>query len=177
MQTHRHIILIGPMGSGKTTVGDALASRLDLPFVDLDARIEADAGRSINALFADDGEAAFRARESSALLAALSRPPVVIATGGGTVLDPRNREAMRAAGTVVYLQVDPETQFARLAEDHSRPLLAGGDRAERLAALQAQREPLYRQAAHLVLATGTLAPAAIAEALVDRIARLEAPVP
>lgn len=170
----RHLILIGPMGAGKSTLGRALAMRMGRPFVDADACIEAQAGMPIAAIFAREGEAGFRRRESDALRAALAGPPAVIATGGGAVLEADNRAAMRAAGTVVYLTVDPATQLARLRGDTGRPLLQSADPAGTLAALQAQREPLYREAAHLVFDAGTRSPDAAAEGLADRLAALEA---
>lgn len=173
MHVPHHIVLVGPMGAGKTTLGQALAARLGRAFVDVDARIEADAGQSIPALFAAEGETGFRRRESDALRAALAGTSAVIATGGGAVLDAGNRAAMRAAGTVVYLAVDPATQLARLRGDTGRPLLQTADPARTLAALQAQREPLYRDAAHLVFDPGTLAPDAAARALADQLAPLE----
>lgn len=169
MQNREHIVLVGPMGSGKSTLGRALAARLARPYVDVDARIEADAGRSIAALFAAEGEAGFRAREARVLAAVLGEPAAVIATGGGAVLAEPNRTAMRDAGIVVYLQVDAATQLARLQGDASRPLLQAADRAQRLAQLQAQREPLYRAAAHLLFDASRLAPEAAAAALAGRL--------
>lgn len=162
---HRNIVLIGPMGSGKSHVGGLLASRLGMDFVDLDARIEADAGRPISAIFASEGEAGFRARESRALAEALARNGQVIATGGGAVLDAGNRAAVRARGHVVYLQVEPAEQLRRLACDSDRPLLDVPDRAQRLADLQALREPLYREVADLVFDTSTNSPERIADTL------------
>ncbi len=157
------------MGSGKSTLGRALAARLRRPFVDVDARIEAEAGRSIAALFEAEGEAGFRAREARVLAAVLGEPAAVVATGGGAVLAQANRAAMRAAGIVVYLQVDAATQLARLQDDATRPLLQAADRAQRLAQLQAQREPLYRAAAHLLFDASHLAPAAAAAALAGQL--------
>lgn len=165
-----NVVLVGPMGSGKSHVGRLLAARLELPFVDVDARIEADAGMPIPAIFAAEGEAGFRVRESRVLADMLARDGQVIATGGGAVLDAGNRAAMRAAARVIYLRVEPAEQLRRLAGDTGRPLLAVPDRAQRLADLQALREPLYREVADLVFETGTLPPQTVAETLATLIA-------
>ena len=166
---HGNVVLVGPMGSGKSHVGRLLAARLGLAFADADARVEADAGMPIAAIFAAEGEVGFRAREARALADALARGGQVVATGGGAVLDAGNRAAMRTAGRVVYLQVEAAEQLRRLAGDSGRPLLAVADRAQRLAELQAQREPLYRDVADLVFETGGRSPEAIAEALAARL--------
>lgn len=166
----RHVVLVGPMGSGKSTLGRALATKLGLAFVDVDARIVAAAGCDIPSLFASEGEVGFRQREAQALAEALAGEPAVIATGGGAVLAEANRAAMRKARRVVYLQVDAATQVARLADDTSRPLLTTADRAQRLADLQAIREPLYREVAHLTFDTSALAPEAAVAALAAMLA-------
>lgn len=155
MQKRSHILLVGPMGCGKSTLGRPLAARLGLPFVDVDARIEADVGCSIPDIFAAEGEAGFRQHEARVLAAVLGEPDAVIATGGGAVLIEANRSSMRASGTVVYLQVDAATQLVRLQGDRNRPLLQTPNPAATLAALQAQREPLYQQVAHHVFDTTT----------------------
>lgn len=170
-----HIVLVGPMGAGKSVVGRLLAARLGRPFVDLDARVEAAAGATVAALFDRIGEAGFRALESRALLEALAGDPAVVATGGGAVLDAGNRDAMRRAGRVVYLQASPECQRARLAGDTARPLLRVADPAMRLADLQARREPLYREVAELLLDTSTSTPADLVEAVVEALGLAGAP--
>lgn len=174
MRHATHIVLVGPMGSGKSAIGQRLAQRLQRPFVDVDAAIEAASGHDIPEIFAREGEAGFRVHEALALANALNDDASVIATGGGAVLEASNRAAMRAAGTVVYLQVDPVTQLARLADDANRPLLQVEDRAQRLAQLQAQREPLYREVAHIIFDTSTLSAEAAAAAVAKRIIHLEA---
>lgn len=169
MRNQGHIVLVGPMGSGKSTLGHALAARLGLRFIDVDQRIVADAGCSITDVFAHEGEAGFRAREARLLAQALGEDAAVVATGGGAVLAEGNRAAMRGAGRVVYLRVEAETQLARLHGDTARPLLQASDPAQALAALQAVREPLYRAAAHLIFDTTSLAPEAAADALAERL--------
>jgi|SRR6478672_3020956 len=173
MRNAGHIILVGPMGSGKSTLGRGLAARLGLAFVDVDARVVAAAGCDIPGIFAGEGEAGFRHRETQALAEAFAGDPAVIATGGGAVLGDANRTAMRGAGHVVYLQVDAATQLARLAGDTGRPLLATADPAQRLADLQALREPLYREVAHLIFDTSALAPDTAVAALVALLATNE----
>ena len=158
MQNRRHIVLIGPMGSGKSTLGRVLATRLQLPFVDVDADIVAAAGMSIPAIFTAEGEAGFRQRESLALAAALTSAPSVIATGGGAVLCADNRAAIQTAAAVVYLHVSADAQLRRIGGDSNRPLLTTEAPAQRLAALQAQREPLYRQLATCTIDTSTQTP-------------------
>ncbi len=172
MRNRTHIVLVGPMGAGKSSIGQLLANLLGRAFVDVDACVEADTGMPIASIFAVEGEAGFRVREQRALAEVLTRPtPCVIATGGGAVLDQGNRQAMRAAATVVYLQVDPSIQLQRLAGDTTRPLLAGDDPARRLAALQQQREALYREVAHLTVDTSAHAPASAAGTLATLLAR------
>lgn len=175
MQKRDHLILIGPMGSGKSTTGLALATRLGLAFVDLDACIVARAGQSIPRLFEVEGEAGFRQREALALREALAGPPAVIATGGGAVLRADNRRAMAAGGRVVYLHVSPGEQLRRIAGDANRPLLDHDDPATRLAQLQAEREPLYREIADLILDSDAQTPQQLAAALSLQLQRLAQP--
>ena len=154
MRKHTHIVLVGPMGSGKSSIGRLLAGRLQREFIDLDACIESDARMSIAAIFQSEGEIGFRARECQALNDVLDEAESsVIATGGGAVLDEGNRRAMGDAGTVVYLQVESATQLQRLQGDRSRPLLATDDPAQRLADLQQVRETLYRDMADVIFNT------------------------
>ncbi|MCX6028756.1 MAG: 3-dehydroquinate synthase [Chloroflexi bacterium] len=146
--THSNIILTGFMGTGKTAVGREVAERLGRPFVDLDVRIVERAGKSIPAIFAEDGEPAFRALEAT-LCQKLRQPAgLVIATGGGAVLDPANREALAAGGVLICLDADPDTILARLAGAEDRPLLADPDRRARIATLLAQRAEAYAAIPH-----------------------------
>ena len=161
-------MLIGMMGSGKSSVGDVLARRLGRTLVDVDVLIEAAAGRSIAQIFADEGEASFRTWERAAIQKASAVPGAVIACGGGAVLDPDNVASLRAAGTVVWLQVSPEVAARRLGSDEGRPVLRAisGELAERLRTLIARRADAYAAAADMVVdADGP------AEAVADAVLR------
>jgi len=149
----RAVVLIGMMGSGKSAVGAALAQRLGRHLVDVDVLIEEASGRPVAAIFADEGEVGFRERERAAIRQAATTTNAVIACGGGAVLDPANVEALRAHGTVVWLQVSPEVAAQRLGSDRGRPVLASmnGDLAERIRVLAEQRAGAYAAAADLVV--------------------------
>lgn len=142
------------MGAGKTTIGRGVAELLGLSFHDLDHEIEVHCGAAIPLIFDIEGEAGFRQRESALLAELSAHTDVVVATGGGAVLAPENRGLLRARGFVVYLETTVDEQLARLARDRKRPLLAAPDRRERLLALAAEREPLYREIADLVVPAG-----------------------
>ena len=141
------ILLIGMMGCGKSTVGRLLAERMRLPLIDLDEEIARAAGKTIPEIFAQEGEAGFRARETAALERALAREAGVIATGGGIVTRAENIRMMREKGFVVWLCRPLEDMIADVRQD-TRPNLAG-DKAERMRTLYGQRERLYAAAAHL----------------------------
>jgi shikimate kinase len=153
MPVQRHpflIFLIGARASGKSTLGRQLAAELQLAFVDTDQHIRSAAGMELDELVAQNGWPAFRARES-ATLRECAQPRTVVATGGGMTLDPRNRAFMRATGTVFFLDVPARQLSSRLAEDprpEQRPSLTGLPLAEEIARVLAEREPLYRAAAH-----------------------------
>jgi shikimate kinase len=156
------VFLIGPMGSGKTAVGRALASRLARPFVDSDAEIETRTGVDIAYIFEREGEEGFRVRERDVIDALTQLPGIVLATGGGAVLLPENRERLAARGTVVFLDTTVEQQLARTRRSRHRPLLAGTDRRARLEALATTRDPLYRAIAAITVRTDGRAPTAVA---------------
>jgi len=143
------------MGAGKTTVGRRVAARLGRTLFDSDAEVEARTGRTVREIFETDGEAAFRAEEARALADALADPePAVIAAAGGVVLDPRNRERLRQAGTVVWLDAHPEALARRVSTGGHRPLL-GDDPLTALRRLDAERRPLYADVAdHVVPVEG-----------------------
>lgn len=171
------IYLTGFMGSGKTTVGKALAELLAVPFTDLDSDIEARAGMSIPRIFAERGESGFREEETKALIAAAECfsiigimethmpdrgiPSAVISCGGGIVLSPENRGIMRASGTVVHLSVSAEEAIRRLSGDTGRPLV-NGKSPEEIASLLSERLPLYEEAADFAVNTDGREPSDIA---------------
>ena len=159
----RPVFLIGFMATGKTTVGRLLASRTGRAFVDLDALVVEQAGRAIPAIFRDEGEEGFRARESAALAEAASRPNVVVATGGGAACGEKNLTLMREAGTVIWLKVSPAEVLRRTGGPSGRPLLDGSeDPLARVTTLLAAREPFYARA-HGAVDTDGVAPAFVAD--------------
>ena len=148
------LILIGLPGSGKSTVGRQLARRLNLTFKDSDHEIEQHIGCPIREFFAREGEAAFRDIEESVIQELTRSPSGVLATGGGAVLRPSNRERLRQAGHVIYLRSTPEELFRRLRHDSHRPLLQVPDPIEKLRSLYEERDPLYRETCHFTIETG-----------------------
>jgi shikimate kinase len=147
-----NIYLIGLMGSGKSTLGRVLARRLHREFVDMDALIESRTGACVSLIFDIEGEAGFRARER-ALVAELSQKTgLVVATGGGVILDADNRQRLRATGWVIYLEASPDALYERVRQDRSRPLLQVQDPRLRLEQLLRERDGLYRETAHVVMA-------------------------
>lgn len=140
--------LVGMMGAGKSAVGRRLASRREIRFVDIDAMIEAAAGMEITEIWSLEGEEGFRRRERQALASIETSPEVIIATGGGVVLDPDNVALMRSSGTVVWLDADSSTLTTRVGHGSDRPLLSGSDLRVRLLELAEERRPAYEAAAH-----------------------------
>ena len=159
------MVVMGFSGAGKSVVGNELAGRLGVPFIDLDAEIERQAGSSVAEIFAADGEAAFRAREAAALTDASMHDPAVVACGGGVVLEPANRITLRNTGVAVFLDVPLEQLQARVRPAAERPLIRSEGDLERLLS---DREPLYREfAAHVVNGTGS--PGEVADAIVEEL--------
>jgi len=142
------------MGAGKSTIGRQLAKELGWAFVDSDHEIEARTGASITLIFDVEGEAGFRLREKKVIDELTQRERIVLATGGGVVLDPENRAHLAARGTVVYLSATADQLFARTAKDRNRPLLQIADPRAKLESLLEIRDPLYREIADLVVDTG-----------------------
>jgi shikimate kinase len=149
----QNIFLIGPMGSGKTTIGKHLAKMFGLDFYDCDHELERLTGASVNLIFDLEGEAGFRLRERQLLKKLAAKNGVLIATGGGTVCSEKNRHVLRSQGFVVYLKTSVEDQLKRLSRDKTRPLLQAEDRVQRLLDLARVRNPLYDETADLVFNT------------------------
>lgn len=149
-----NIFLVGLMGAGKTTVGKLLARHLRKTFLDSDHEIEKRTGASIPLIFELEGEAGFRAREAAMIEELTQLRDIVLATGGGAVLNERNRENLKNHGTVVYLRAKVEDLWARTRHDRNRPLLQTADPLAKLRELYAQRDPLYRECADIILDTG-----------------------
>jgi shikimate kinase len=139
----RTVVLVGMMGSGKTAIGRALAAALDVPFVDSDAAIEEAAASTIAEIFARDGEAFFRKREAEVLKRLLSGPPGIVSTGGGAFLAEENRKAIAQMGVAVWLDADVKILWERVRHKDTRPLLRTADPQATLAALYAERTPIY----------------------------------
>lgn len=169
MEASRNIFLVGLMGAGKTTVGRQLAQRLGKSFHDTDQEIERRTGVRVATIFEIEGEAGFRAREAQAVAALTGVEDAVLATGGGVVLRPENRERLKAHGFVVYLRAQPRDLWARMRHDKSRPLLQTDDPFKRLEDLFVARDPLYREVADLVVDTGRQSASTLVGQLLKRL--------
>ena len=166
---HPHLVLVGMMGAGKTSVGKRLARRLGWRHVDADKRIERTTGRTIPDIFATEGEAGFRTVESDVLDALLRLPGrTIVSTGGGAVLSSANRALMRERGTVVWLRARPETLLARVRAGEGRPLLAD-DPAAALRRLADERQAAYTDAAHVIIDVDGLTADQVADAVLAAV--------
>lgn len=169
MAKPNRIFLIGPMGAGKTTVGKTLASQLGLNFVDTDQEIQRRTGVDIPTIFEYEGEEGFRDREQRVIDDLTRIDQQVLATGGGAVLRPANRDRLSARGIVVYLACSPEQQYDRTYRDRKRPLIQTEDPLGRLRELMAEREPLYRETADYTVSTEGRSAGAVAREIIDLV--------
>ena len=149
-----NLFLIGLMGAGKTTVGKLLAKHLGKQFIDSDHEIERRTGVKVHLIFELEGEDGFRAREAAAISELTQQDNIVLATGGGAILQAENRAALRNRGTVIYLRANVDDLWRRTRHDKNRPLLQTENPRARLQQLLTERDPLYLETAHLVVDTG-----------------------
>lgn len=165
MEASRNIYLVGLMGAGKTTVGRQLARRLGREFLDSDHEIVARTGVPVSTIFEIEGEEGFRRREAQTIVELTALHGIVLATGGGAVLNPENRRHLHDSGWVVYLNVPPALLYERTRHDRNRPLLRVADPLAKLEELYAVRDPLYRETAHFTVEGGRLVASGIVQLL------------
>ena len=176
MQDLPNLILIGPMGAGKSTIGRLLAAELSRDFHDSDHEIQARCGADIPWIFDVEGEAGFRLREEQVIDDLTVLTGVVIATGGGAVLREDNRRRLRERGTVIYLFTTVEQQLKRVAKDRNRPLLQRPDREQVLREMFELRDPLYRATADIVVRTDRRSPRGVVNEILRQVQRFVDPL-
>ena len=169
MKSAPNVVLVGPMGAGKTTIGKLLAAELGLEFKDADKEIEERSGVDIPWIFDMEGEEGFRDRESAVLEDLCQERNILLSTGGGAVMRPKNRDVLSAHSCVIYLLTSVDEQVRRTGRDKRRPLLQVGDPRETLEKLMSVRDPLYRDVADIVIETDNRSPKAVAQELRDRV--------
>jgi shikimate kinase len=165
----QNLFLVGPMGAGKSAVGRQLARLLHLKFVDSDQEIESRTGVDIPFIFEKEGETGFRQREAKVIDDLSQKEGIVLATGGGAIIDPENRNHLGARGFVIYLHTSVDQQLSRTRKGRDRPLLENGDPRAVLESLMATREPLYREIADLTVETDGRKVHAVANEILDRL--------
>ncbi|HSX86840.1 MAG TPA: shikimate kinase AroK [Pseudomonas sp.] len=164
-----NLILVGPMGAGKSTIGRLLAKELRVPFKDSDKEIEQRTGADIPWIFDVEGEAGFREREQAVIVELCELDGMVLATGGGAVMRAENRAALRRGGRVVYLHATVEQQIDRTSRDRNRPLLRNADPGKVLRELLAVRDPLYREIADIIVETDDRPPRLVVQEILERL--------
>lgn len=169
MKHPQNLFLVGPMGAGKSAVGRQLARLLHLQFVDSDQEIESRTGVDIPFIFEKEGETGFRQREAKVIDDLSQKEGIVLATGGGAIIDPENRNHLGARGFVIYLHTSVDQQLSRTRKGRIRPLLENGDPRAVLESLMATREPLYREIADLTVETDGRKVHAVANEILDRL--------
>lgn len=165
----RNLILVGPMGAGKSTIGRLLAKELRVPFKDSDKEIEQRTGADIPWIFDVEGEAGFREREQAVIVELCELDGMVLATGGGAVMRADNRAALRRGGRVVYLHATVEQQIDRTSRDRNRPLLRNADPGKVLRELLVIRDPLYREIADIIVETDERPPRLVVQEILERL--------
>ena len=169
MKHPQNLFLVGPMGAGKSAVGRQLARTLHLDFVDSDEEIESRTGVDIPFIFEKEGEAGFRKREAAVIGDLSLQEGIVLATGGGAILDPQNRNHLGARGFVIYLHTSVDQQLSRTRKGRDRPLLQTDDPRAVLEALMAIREPLYREIADMTVDTDSRKVRDVVNEVLDRL--------
>lgn len=169
MRRPQNVFLVGPMGAGKSAVGRQLARMLHMNFMDSDDEIEARTGVDIPFIFEKEGEEGFRKREARVIDDLTAKDGIVLATGGGAIVDPQNRNHLGARGFVIYLYTSVDQQLARTSRGRERPMLDNGDRRQILDDLMTFREPMYREIADLVVDTDGRKVRAVANEIVDKL--------
>ena len=165
----QNLFLVGPMGAGKSAVGRQLARLLHMTFVDSDDEIESRTGVDIAFIFEKEGEEGFRKREAKVIDELSARDGIVLATGGGAVIDPASRNFLGARGLVVYLATSVDQQVARTKKGRERPMLKSGDSREILEDLMEARDPLYREIADLIVQTDGRKVKAVADEVIEKL--------
>ena len=165
----QNLFLVGPMGAGKSAVGRQLARLLHLEFVDSDQEIESRTGVDIPFIFEKEGEAGFRKREAGVIDDLSRKDGIVLATGGGAIMDPENRNHLGARGFVIYLHTSVDQQLSRTRKGRDRPLLKNDDPRAVLEALMATREPLYREIADMTVDTNSRKVRDVVNEVLDRL--------
>lgn len=173
-KTSGNIFFIGLMGAGKTTIGKLLAKRLHKSFYDSDQEIEKRTGVNIPLIFEVEGEAGFRAREATMIAELSALESIILATGGGAILNPQNRENLKNNGVVVYLRAKVHDLWQRTRHDRNRPLLQTADPRAKLTELYKQRDPLYLEIADIVIDTGDQTASALTHQLEDKLKEFHA---
>jgi shikimate kinase len=164
------LFLTGPMGAGKSTIGRQLAKQLGMPFYDSDHEIEERTGVDIPLIFELEGEAGFRKREAAVIDELTKLPDIVLATGGGAILDPENREHLKSRGRVIYLHATINQQLRRTRKDRNRPLLQTENPRAKLEELLEIRDPLYRETAGLIVETDGMRVRDVVQKIMQRLA-------